>query len=190
VKPQDKTVEPPFELKPQGGFDELRKELGVMLKGNAHSHVGVVIDADEEVDDQGLSCRWCTIRLLLRSRGYTCPEKPNSTGIILEQEDRPRVGIWVMPDNLLKGKVETFVMSLVPPGNQLWSWAEAALASVPDCAERFDEKDRHKALVHTYLAVQKQPGSPMGAGIRASYFSAGIGLGPQFAAWVKLLFEL
>lgn len=190
IKPRDKSIEPPFELKPQGGFDGLRKELGVAVKGSGLTHVGVVIDADEETSHLGISTRWCSIRDLLRDKGYDCPELPDPAGMVVEQEGRPRVGVWIMPDNLTTGKLETFLATLASPDSHLWAWARAALDTVPDCPERFLEKDRPKALVYTYLAVQKEPGSPLGLAISQSYFRSQAGLAPRFVAWIRSVFEL
>lgn len=80
------------------------------------------------------------------------------------------------------------MQTLIPVGSRLWAWAQESIASAPDCAERFDEKDRPKALVHTYLASQKQPGTPMGLGIRKLYFDAQAELAIRFVSWVRSTF--
>jgi hypothetical protein len=179
-----------FELKPHEGFDSLRAELKVALKGSALTHIGVVVDADELSPETGLSGRWSSIRQVFLDFGYACPKLPEPGGTILRQEECPTVGFWVMPDNLSEGKLETFISALVPSESPLWAWANESMGKVPLCEERFVEKDRVKALVHTYLAVQKQPGTPMGSAVRNHYFDANVELALRFMTWIQNVFEL
>lgn len=180
-----------FELKNHTGFSRLRDELKVALKGSNLSHIGVVVDADEVDAATGLSIRWASIRDLFRDNGYDCPDRPNPAGLVLKQQDRPTVGLWVMPDNISGvGKLESFVAALIPPDSKLWPWAQGAAATVPGCEERFEDKDREKAEIHLYLAVQKEPGTAMGSGVRKQYFDAQADLAVRFVTWLRSVMEL
>lgn len=89
--------------------------------------LGVVVDADTH-----LEARWQSLRTILSRSGYThIPTSPHSTGTIIEQEGRPRIGIWFMPNNTVPGILEDFVSFLVPTGDLLWQRTEDCLEQIP-----------------------------------------------------------
>jgi hypothetical protein len=52
----------------------------------------------------------------IESYGYTFPEFPNPAGTILPQNgDKPKLGIWLMPNNQYPGMLEDFLMPLANP---------------------------------------------------------------------------
>src|SRR5947209_6643598 len=65
-------------------------------------------------------------RVSLRS-GYgrnTVPKSPHAGGTIIKQDERPVVGVWIMPNNNDPGKIEDFVGLLRKPDDPLWPIAE------------------------------------------------------------------
>ena len=144
------------------------KALSAQLKASGLERIGLVVDADTN-----LQARWLKLCDALVAFGYKgLPANPDAGGTIIEQADFPTVGIWVMPDNRLPGSVEEFIISLRPAGDTLWARAEEAVAQIPVQERLFKPQSTIKAHVHTWLAWQEEPGTPMGQAITKQYFDA------------------
>lgn len=64
-----------------------------------------------------------------------------------------------------------------------------AVDAIPDDLRRFDATlRRSKAIVHTFLAWQAEPGKPYGQGIRAGYLATAHPLAAAFVAWLEAVF--
>jgi hypothetical protein len=55
-------------------------------------------------------------------------------------------------------------------------------------AKRCADAHRSKAVIHTWLAWQENPGVPMGSAIFCRYLDATRGHGQRLAAWCRRLF--
>jgi hypothetical protein len=159
-------------------------------------YLGIILDADFNL--QG---KWAALRSRLLKLGF--PEtdinkEPSPTGSIIRAEDKPAVGIWLMPDNAGKGELEHFLELLVPrkEENPLWLRVLNALESMPpeedfpSYSKRFKEQDRRKAMIHTWLAWQEEPGKPLGQALTACYFDANAPHALVFIDWIRRLFAL
>ena len=63
-----------------------------------------------------------------------------------------------------------FLRCLVPPYSALFNYAQCCLEKIPPTSEvKFGLKDKPKALLHTWLAWQKNPGRPYGTAITEKY---------------------
>ena len=106
------------EVRPHHNVERLLDSIPVQLRASNEEDdvVGVVIDADEDLPD-----RWQSIRNMLVETGYErVPNQPAPDGTILDPPPHallPRAGIWIMPDNQMKGILETFLRSLIPKPN-------------------------------------------------------------------------
>ncbi len=175
-----------FDIDPKNGIGDILKELRIVVKKQDEEgikRIGIIVDADKDLDK-----RWRELReILVRFGGYTdVPETPHSNGTVIEQEGRPMIGIWIMPDNRVPGNLETFVTSLVPEGDVLWQHAHDVLRQLPE--RRFEDKDEGKAHMHTWLAWQERPGLPMGWAITARYLDADAPHAHTLVAWLSRLF--
>lgn len=175
-----------IELISKDSVTKLLEGLPVELKGSDLGQLGVVVDADTS-----LPGRWEHLHHILQAAGYSgVPVGPNPDGTIIRQDDLPVVGIWVMPNNRLPGMLEHFMRFLVSPDDALWPVAEEALERVIAEDRRFPQSHEIKALVHTWLAWQEEPGTPLGLAISKGYFDANISHARQFVAWIRQLFDL
>lgn len=156
--------------------------------------LGIILDADFNLEG-----KWMALRNRLLQFGFpeqAIPEHPIKTGAIIREINLPTIGIWLMPDNVLEGELEHFLELLVPrkEDNPLWSRVMDALNgmppedSFPDYAKRFKEQDRRKALIHTWLAWQEEPGKPLGQALTARYFDAHAPHALVFINWIRQLF--
>ena len=93
-----------------------------------------------------------------------------------------------MPDNVLPGMLEDYLSFLVPAGDTLLGRARRTIDDIPARDRRFADGHHSKALIHTWLAWQEDPGTPMGQAVTKRYFAVE---GPRvtgFLDWLKRLF--
>src|SRR5258708_24153255 len=165
------------------GIDALLDTLEVELIAKSEGRFGIVIDADTN-----LVARWQSVRNRLITSGYsTVPATPYPQGTIVKEDERPVVGIWLMPDNRVPGMMEDFISFLVPSGDLLWPMAEDVLQRVIDTNCRFPLAHKSKALIHTWLAWQRKPGTPTGRAITNHYLDANAPHAQQLMDWIRQL---
>jgi hypothetical protein len=176
---------PPFKIQEEGGYENLHKRLSPRLKpGTDVERLGIVVDADVDV-----SMRWRSIKDVLDRAGYVgLPDRPDPTGTIVGHDVLPRLGVWIMPNNELPGMLEDYLAFLVPPGDLMLDRARECLDRIPPEERRFTEVHRSKALIHTYLAWQQDPGKPLGQAVTARYFQTDGSQVSAFLAWLTRLF--
>lgn len=175
------------EIKSLGGVEQLLESFPVRLKESDIEVLGVVVDADTD-----LSARWQSLRDPLRNAGYqNVPEHPARTGTILPPPDNavlPRVGIWIMPDNQTRGILEDFMRFLVPEGSRLFDHVKSSVTAIPEGERRFNQRAEPKAIIHTWLAWQEEPGKPLGTAITARYLDPGVAQVDDLVFWLTQLF--
>ncbi|HEX8391752.1 MAG TPA: DUF3226 domain-containing protein [Longimicrobium sp.] len=172
-----------FDVKDAEGLDPLLDLISVQLRGSGIERVGVVADADSEV-----ASRWASIERILRTHGYEdVPSAPVAEGTIVLQSGKPVVGVWLMPDNTTAGMLEDFVAALIPARDPLLSRAADAVDNIPVEERRFSPAHRSKALIHTWLSWQEEPGSPMGQAIGKRDLDAEAPHAQRFMRWLTRL---
>lgn len=180
-------IPPLDEVKPHGSVEQLLESIPVRLKASEEGDVvGVVIDADTNVNS-----RWSSIRDRIRDAGYeNVSGNPNPDGTILAPPDGtllPRLGIWIMPDNSASGILEDFLRFLVPRPNRLFDHVRQSVTEIPE--KRFRDQDTPKAVIHTWLAWQREPGKPYGTAITAGFLDPNVSEAKVFASWLQRLFS-
>ncbi len=173
----------PFQLKEMAGIDKLLETLPVQIDASELERLGVVVDADEQIE-----ARWAQLKTLLSAAGYTTlPATPDQGGTLIKEQGRPLIGVWIMPDNALPGKLENFLSFLIPPSDALWPKAQRDVDAIPAADMKFQKPDEIKAKLHTWLAWQAEPGKPYGLAIRARFLDAEAPPAQQFMNWLKRL---
>ncbi len=155
--------------------------------------LGIMIDADADI-----GARWQAVRDRLQDRAIlqdracsTVPAIVPPEGWVSSEPWVPRVGVWLMPDNQRGGMLEDFAASLIPGDDALLSRTEAALRDIEEAGlRRYRPGHRPKALIHTWLAWQENPGHPMGTAIKAGALHYDAPLARAFVAWLRRLFDL
>jgi hypothetical protein len=184
--PETFSVEVPEEDGTEG-IEALLAGLPARLDEPKLQTLGIVVDADQD-----LAARWQAVRDRLIASGYQhVPKVPPAEGWIDAPPDRPRVGVWLMPDNQLPGMLEDFVARLMPRDDALRPKAEAILQEIELAGlNRYTSVHRPKALIHTWLAWQETPGMPMGQAITARVLRYDCAIALNFVEWLQRLFEL
>ena len=174
-----------FRIENKRGVENIREGLAVEVRSRALECFGVVVDANGDV-----AGRWSSIRDALLSVGYRdVPNHPASEGVVLHPPPaRPRFGAWVMPHNTTPGMLEDFAAALVPPGDFLWAYAGEVIDKLPKEHRRFSAAELPKARMHTWLAWQEGPGSPMGQAITKGDLDAFAPAAQKFVGWLRRLF--
>ena len=175
-----------FQIVPLEGVDAVFERIPIELKfAQEGDIVGIVVDADEDP-----KARWDAVRGRLAETGFSdVPARPQAGGTILDAPGSlllERVGVWIMPDNRNSGKLENLLLSMIPEDDDLFEHATGCIESIAN--PRFGEKDREKALVHTWLAWQAEPGRPYGTAIAAGFLDHDVPDVDAFAAWLDGLF--
>ncbi len=157
----------------------------LLLRSDLPEIIGVVIDADKP----DVSSRWQSIRDKLQNYPYVLTNEPERDGTIIEGvEDMPRLGFWLMPNNVAPGMLEDFCWQLAPDDA-----IEFAEYCVTEAKERsfatFRDVHQSKAVVHTYLAWQDEPGKPLGQSIKAKALKPEIEIAKTFTSWLQRLFD-
>ena len=182
-----------FEIKDKEGIENVLEETdSTLVDGNADVCLGIVIDADQD-----LNIQWQRITGILRKADYDnerIPDNPDANGTIIKQEFKPTFGVWVMPDNVTnRGMLEDFLEFLVPDKETNPIWAKAVKCS-REVLEEIEEDKRFggihlsKAQIHAYLAWQKECGKPFGLSITAKYLQTDNPNCEKFVEWLKRLF--
>ena len=177
------------EINPIGDVNKVIESFEVQIKNLREEGdvVGAIVDADV-----CFPSRWQSFRDRIVKAGYQdVPIEPPSSGVILSSPTGgylPRMGVWIMPDNHSNGIMEDFLRFLVGPKDQLWPHAQNAVTKIPNTPQKFREIDNSKALIHTWLAWQRNPGRPFGLAIKARFLDAGVPEANMFASWIKRLF--
>lgn len=172
-----------FAVEDKDGYENVREALQVKPRVLGMKAVGAVVDADKD-----LAPRWQSLRDALTYSGYVqLPEFPEANGTIIPaQKDLPRIGIWLMPDNQIGGILEDFLQRIIKQGDVLLPVAIKALAGLPE--RRFKPTYEAKATIHTWLAWQTEPGTPLGIAVSKHYLEADHELAQRFVAWMRRLF--
>jgi len=166
------------------GVENLIKQIGTRFKGYGVNTVGIIIDADAD-----LQTRWNSLYNTLTSIGFIVPKNFPKDGLIIENETQ-KVGTWIMPNNDSDGILENFISFLIPKDDKLLPVADDILTEIEiQGLNKYSSKDKPKAQIHTWLAWQEEPGTPMGLSITKKYLSTDDVVCQQFVKWVTELFK-
>jgi hypothetical protein len=180
-----------FGIKEKNGYPRLLETLDEEVRASCLTTLGIIVDADESS-----LARWQSLRNRLIALGYTdISSQPDLNGMIaypITDPELPTVGVWIMPDNQAPGILENFISFLIPnrETNPLWQYATQCVAAIPEGHQVFPDVRMAKALLHTWLAWQVEPGKPIGQAIAARYLDPETEAADRFIEWVKRLFEI
>ena len=169
-----------------GGFQTMLDSLPGFLAGSNLQRLGIVVDADDVPSDH-----WRAVVSRLDQHGYHLPPEPAAGGLVHQEPGKQIVvGVWLMPDNGSRGMLEDLASQLLPPGDLLWPRAVETVERISQLEQRFKPTYKMKAQLHTWLAWQEEPGTPLGLAMKRGYLKEDAPLAAEFVSWLKRLFEL
>ena len=168
-----------------GGKDALLNAIPVVLKQAGRRAVGVLMDADNDID-----ARWEAVRGRLRGSTIALTSGPRPGGVFVpgdpELHLNPNFGVWLMPDNEQAGELEDFVIQLLPEGDPVWPLADRFINDIPQEHREFQPQKENRAKLHAWLATRRKP-MKMGSAIGAGSLDATAPAAKEFADWLTAL---
>ncbi len=170
-------------------IEKVKENLKVRIKAtNDTKRLGIIIDADNKPLD-----RWKSIQnILAKQEQYIIPYSLPKEGLILKPKDEEEIaiGVWIMPDNQLEGMLEDFLAALIPAEDKLLTYVDKAMAEIEaDKVRKYKDVHKAKARMHTWLAWQETPGTPLGRAITKTYLSTDVAACKAFVNWLSGLFK-
>lgn len=160
--------------------------LSVVVKSPGLKAAGIVIDADG--DPTG---RYRAVAKAVASMFPELPDVPSPTGVVTQNQDGLRFGVWVMPDNQCEGHLESFLPHFVAAQHSaLWALARTAVEGAVSAGAPVRAIHSHKAHLYTWLAWLDPPGQYPSHALKRKDLEAGAPYGSAFAAWFRELFQL
>lgn len=173
-----------FDVIDCNGISNLYQQLPVRFKQSGVETIGIIIDADTNINERCLS-----ISSLLKDFGYNIPDIFPGEGLIVNDE-KIKVGIWIMPNNNQSGMLEDFISFLIPHDDVLLPFVTNTLDSIEaDNLNKYSKIHRAKATIHTWLALQEDPGTPMGLAVTKKYLTTDSDNCLKLINWMKLVFS-
>lgn len=167
------------------GINHIFEQIPVRFKQYGIETVGIIIDADTDIKK-----RWNSISSILSAQGYSVPINLPSNGLIIENNNNIKVGVWIMPNNYINGMLEDFISFLVPEDDKLLPIIHETLLDVEEQGlNLYSMNHKSKAIIHSWLALQEEPGTPLGLGITKRYLSTEQKICLKLINWLIALFK-
>ena len=182
----DNESEWPVRIEHFGGIENMLKPgtIEAELKSSGLRALGLMVDANDDP-----MSRWRRIRDRCRKTFDAFPEEIDPSGLILQNADGLRLGIWLMPDNITKGMLETFLGLFVPSAAEpLWKYAQQCCEECRSHGAPYIPAHADKALIHTWLAWQDPPGPSLHLAIIRHQLRPGSPQADKFVNWFKKLY--
>ena len=171
---------PEFEIVSRDSISRLLSAIEADVQAPRRTVLGIVVDADEDV--QG---RWQAVADRLRGAKIDAPQEPDPSGTIIES--RPRIGVWMMPNNEAPGELEDFVAGMIPERDPVWPRSQAYVDDIPLSDRRFSDGKKLRAQVHSWLATRETP-RRMGLAIRTGDLNIEARDAVGLIDWLRRLF--
>lgn len=170
-----------------GGYKNIDANLiSTELQASGLTNLGLIIDADED-----LSTRWISIRNACLPSIPEIPEKIPETGLIHITKNKIKFGIWIMPDNQIKGMLETFLAYMIRDEDEvIWQYAQEVVEEAKNIGASFKDSYFDKAKIYTWLAWQKEPGRQLHQAIKYEILNPQHPKAQIFVTWFKSLYDL
>ena len=174
---------PEFGIADKGSVDQVLDAISLEVRVSGRKTVGILVDADDDRE-----ARWQAVSNRLRSVDVDPPPSLDANGLIIKGSlrlGRPRVGVWLMPNNRLSGELEDFVADMIPEGDPVWSLSQNYIDRIPE--PKFPVGKVRRAEVHAWLATRARP-RQMGAAIGARDLDVESAICKMFVVWLRQLF--
>ena len=136
-------------------------------------------------------CPRARIRQLCVPLFPNLPERMPQEGLIAENDEAKRFGVWIMPDNSSEGDLETLLRHLVPDEQEpLWRHACESVAAALSLGAKCREAHVPKADLYTWLAWQDPPGQSPGLALTRKILEPRSRYAEPFVTWFKNLYRL
>lgn len=178
----------PVKIHQFGGIEKMLSSgaISAQLKASDLRAVGIIVDANSDAQN-----RFNQISSRVKEVFSNFDAKLTDDGVVWRSASNITVGIWVMPDNSGNGMLETFLAYLLDSSTErLWKH----VCDFADEAKKLGGgyKDVHldKARIHSFLAVQDEPGHSLGVAAQKKSFDLRPKVAKQFVDWFTKVFQV
>jgi hypothetical protein len=178
----------PVHIHMGNGAEDILSEgvLITYLKSSNVKTFGIMLDADAKARG-----RYGSIRNICKEMFPNLPHDLPVDGVVVDNSENGRLGVWIMPDNSSSGSTETFLRCLLPEKSRaLWQHAEASLKKAVELGAVVTANNWDKACLRTWLAWQDPPDLTPGIAIRKKLLDPNCAATASFVAWFKKLYGL
>lgn len=178
---------PPIHIEEVGGYDRLidAKRIATRLQASGLQVMGIVVDADENP-----AARWQSLQAACAKSIVDMPKTLPSQGLIHTTQTGIQFGVWMMPDNQLRGMLETFLSNCVESTDPVWQHAQSAVTEAKVQGAPFKTLQQDKANIHTWLAWQDEPGQQLHTALKRRILDPQHPQTQDFVGWFKTLYGL
>lgn len=160
--------------------------ISTELQASGLSALGIMIDADDN-----LNGRWQSIRNVCLKSIPDIPEDLPEEGLIHSAPNGVKFGIWIMPDNRMRGMLETFLAYMLPDGNEpLWQFSQETTEQAKKKGALFTDAHYDKANIYTWLSWQDPPGRQLHQAVMERILNPQHPNAQKFVDWFKTLYSL
>ncbi len=146
----------------------------------------MIIDADED-----LPARWISIRNACLPSILDIPEEISETGLIHVTKNGIKFGIWIMPDNQMRGMLESFLAYMIRDESEtIWQYAQEVAQEAKTKGASFKDSYLDKAKIYTWLAWQEEPVRQLHQAIKYEILNPQHPKVQTFLTWFKNLYNL
>jgi hypothetical protein len=143
---------------------------------------------DADTNPQG---RYESIRNLCSGVFSRLPKEMPAEGLIAENADHQRLGLWIIPDNTSEGTLETFLRLTVPDDSAaLWAHATESVKTARTLRASCRDCHIEKADLYTWLAWQDPPGQSGGTALTRKILDPHSQSSVPFVKWFRDLYQL
>lgn len=177
----------PVRIEEQDGISNILAPgfIETTLKASGVTAVGIVVDANGDPVS-----RWERLRARLVASYPDFPAQLSATGAVYAVADKPRIGVWVMPDNVRTSMLETLLLPLRVGDQALHDHARDATSQAKTMGAPFRDNHREKAELHAWLAWQDPPGRQLHEAVRDRRLPPAPQVTDPFVSWFRQLFEI
>jgi hypothetical protein len=173
-----------FEIIDCKGIDKLFTQIPIRLKQSGFQTLGIIIDADIAI-----SSRWTSLQSIFLKQGILLPNEIPNEGLILKANGFT-IGIWIMPNNDQNGMLEDFITFLIPKEDKLLPFANKTLDAIEkENMNKYIPAHKSKALIHSWLSWQEDPGTPMGLAITKKFLTTQEEICQKLISWLTGTFQ-
>lgn len=160
--------------------------ISTELQASGLSALGIMLDADDNPIG-----RWQSIRNASLTSIPDIPEVLPEDGLLHTTSSGIKFGIWIMPDNRMRGMLETFLTYMIPTDSEaLWQFAQVVTNEARGKGAVFTDPHLDKANIYTWLAWQNPPGRQLHQAIMERILHPNHPSAQRFITWFKALYGL
>jgi hypothetical protein len=170
------------------GVEEILRPayLTTHIKAPLVKSVGLMLDADDKPTSRYQRIRNACIKIF-----PDLPEVLPARGVITENQDGKKLGVWIMPDNASEGCLETFLKYLVPNvAEPVWKYAVEAVSVAKTLGAACQDVHLEKSNLYTWLAWQHPPGQQPGIALTKKILDPHSAYATTFVGWFRGLYAV